>query len=107
MSRRKIANSVSASKEMRNGNGGNGGNGIPDAEDHDPTEDFPQWSKTLLLLLDYAMIEGIRRGLHMFVHLLDAARLELHAQAARAAAELEQPEEEDQAARGRRRRTVS
>jgi hypothetical protein len=104
VSRRKIASSASAPKEMRNGNGGNG---IPDAEDHDPTEDFPQWSKTLLLLLDYAMIEGIRRGLHMFVHLLDAARLELHAQAARSAAELEQPEEEDQAARGRRRRTVS
>lgn len=65
-------------KEMRNGNG------TAHSEDPDPTENFPQWSKTLLVLLDYAMIEGVRHRLNMFVHLLDMARLELHSQAAAA-----------------------
>jgi hypothetical protein len=93
---------------------GNGGNGNSDFEDLDPTEDFPQWSKTLLLLLDYAMIEGIRRGLHMFVHLLDTARIELHAQVAHSLEETEGPiaerdpaDEASKAARARRRRTLS
>ena len=84
----------------------NGGDGI-DYEDPDPTEDFPQWSKTIILLLDYAMIEGIKRGMHMFVHLLDAARVELQAQVAQSAAEIDRREKECKAASERRRRSVS
>jgi hypothetical protein len=90
-------------KETRNGNGGDG----IDYEDPDPTEDFPQWSKTIILLLDYAMIEGIRRGMHMFVHLLDSARVELQAQVAQSAAEIDRQEKESKAASERRRRSVS
>ncbi len=111
MSRRTPKKNSSTGKEMGNGNGGNGNS---EFEDLDPTENFPQWSKTILLLLDYAMIEGIRRGLHMFVHLLDSARIELHAQVARSLEEMDapltekdEPEEAAAAARARRRRTVS
>ena len=121
MSHRMPKKSALRGVEIGNGNGGNdnggngnGGNLTSEIEDLDPTENFPQWSKTILLLLDYAMIEGIRRGLHMFVHLLDSARIELHAQVARSLeemdklpADMDRPEETNKATRARRRRTVS
>jgi hypothetical protein len=43
-------------------------------------ESYPAWSKTLLLLLDYAIIEGVEHRLEIFVHLLQMARADLEAQ---------------------------
>lgn len=78
MSQAKVAKEqFTGRQEMRSGNGTNG------ATRHDPSDrpdDRPEWSNSLLLLLDYAMIEGVRHKLGMFVHLLDMARLELHSQ---------------------------
>jgi len=45
--------------------------------DPDPTVGFPQWSRSLLLLLDYAIIEGIQRRQLGFVHYLKLAEAEL------------------------------
>ncbi len=45
--------------------------------DPDPTAGFPQWSRSLLLLLDYAIIEGLQRGLYPFVQHLKSAEAEL------------------------------
>lgn len=50
------------------------GNGVIDP---DPTASFPQWSRSLLLLLDYAIIEGLQRGLYPFVQHLKLAEAEL------------------------------
>lgn len=44
-----------------------------DVPDLDPTANFPQWSRSLLLLLDYAIIEGLQRELPTFVHHLKMA----------------------------------
>jgi len=46
---------------------------VDDVCDLDPTANFPQWSRSLLLLLDYAVIEGLQRELHTFVHHLKMA----------------------------------
>jgi len=40
---------------------------------------FPPWSRTLLLLLDYAIIEGAYHDLHNFVSFLELAQKELNA----------------------------
>ncbi|MEM7398416.1 MAG: hypothetical protein AAGF48_03415 [Pseudomonadota bacterium] len=45
--------------------------------DPDPTVSFPQWSRSLLLLLDYAIIEGLQRRQLGFVHYLKLAEAEL------------------------------
>lgn len=50
---------------------------ISDFCDLDPTANFPQWSRSLLLLLDYAVIEGLQRELHKFVHHLKIAEVAL------------------------------
>jgi hypothetical protein len=59
-----------------------GANSIQVAPDEaeDPAEGFPSWSKTLLLLVDYAIVEGSQRRLDTFVGWLDLARQELEAQ---------------------------
>lgn len=49
--------------------------------DPDPTANFPQWSRSLLILLDYAIIEGLQRELHEFVQHLKMAEAELTAAA--------------------------
>ena len=51
--------------------------GIDEIADPDPTASFPQWSRSLLLLLDYAIIEGLQRQQHKFVHCLKLAEAEL------------------------------
>lgn len=51
--------------------------GIDEITDPDPTVNFPQWSRTLLLLLDYAIIEGLQHRQHNFVHYLKLAEAEL------------------------------
>lgn len=51
--------------------------GIDEIADPDPTVNFPQWSRTLLLLLDYAIIEGLQHRQHNFVHYLKLAEAEL------------------------------
>lgn len=51
--------------------------GIEEIADPDPTANFPQWSRSLLLLLDYAIIEGLQHELHTFVHYLKLAEAEL------------------------------
>ena len=51
--------------------------GIEEIADPDPTANFPQWSRSLLLLLDYAIIEGLQHDLHTFVHYLKLAEAEL------------------------------
>lgn len=55
--------------------------GAADHED-DPFADYPAWSKTLLLLLDYAIIEAVGHGLEAFVRILEMARMELEAHVA-------------------------
>ncbi|MDJ0512460.1 MAG: hypothetical protein QNJ62_03325 [Methyloceanibacter sp.] len=45
--------------------------------DPDPTVSFPQWSRSLLLLLDYAIIEGLQHRQLGFVHYLKLAEAEL------------------------------
>ncbi|WP_141701121.1 hypothetical protein [Methyloceanibacter methanicus] len=50
---------------------------IEEVSDPDPTVNFPQWSRSLLLLLDYAIIEGLQHRLHAFVHHLKLAEAEL------------------------------
>lgn len=51
--------------------------GIDEIADPDPTVNFPQWSRSLLLLLDYAIIEGLQHRQHNFVHYLKLAEAEL------------------------------
>jgi hypothetical protein len=51
--------------------------GIEEIADPDPTVNFPQWSRSLLLLLDYAIIEGLEHRQHNFVHYLKLAEAEL------------------------------
>lgn len=46
---------------------------VEGVSDLDPTANFPQWSRSLLLLLDYAIIEGLQGELHTFVHHLKMA----------------------------------
>ena len=53
---------------------------IPD--EGDGIVDCPAWSRTLLLLLDYAIIEGAHRELNVFVRLLELARKDLEDQVA-------------------------
>lgn len=53
------------------------GSRIEEVSDPDPTVNFPQWSRSLLLLLDYAIIKGLQRWLHRFVHHLNLAEAEL------------------------------
>lgn len=48
-----------------------------DRKDADPTAAFPQWSRSLLLMLDYAIIEGLQHDLHGFVEHLKLAEAEL------------------------------
>ena len=60
--------------------------GIEEIADPDPTASFPQWSRSLLLLLDYAIIEGLQHDLHTFVHYLKLAEAELTDVAAEATA---------------------
>ena len=43
---------------------------------------IPAWTNTLLLLLDYAIVEGVRRGLGSFVCLLELARKDLEGELA-------------------------
>lgn len=50
---------------------------IDEIADPDPTVNFPQWSRSLLLLLDYAIIEGLQHRLHRFVNHLKLAEAEL------------------------------
>ena len=60
-------------KKRQNGNEDSGFEEVDDVSDLDPTANFPQWSRSLLLLLDYAIIEGLQRELHTFVHHLKMA----------------------------------
>ncbi|MEM7192847.1 MAG: hypothetical protein AAF405_08315 [Pseudomonadota bacterium] len=50
---------------------------LRELQDPDPTVNFPQWLRSLLLLLDYAIIEGLQHNLPRFVHHLELAEQEL------------------------------
>ncbi len=65
------------SNKRQNGNEDRDLDEIGDASDLDPTANFSQWSKSLLLLLDYAVIEGLQHELHTFVHHLKMAEAAL------------------------------
>ena len=52
-------------------------NRIEEVSDPDPIVNFKQWSRSLLLLLDYAIIEELQHLLHTFVHHLKVAEAEL------------------------------
>lgn len=71
---RRGAGSKSSSNQSANALGGKG---AADIHDPDPTKDFPEWSRSLLLMLDYAIIEGLRRRLYTFTHLLRMAQRDL------------------------------
>lgn len=61
------------------------GEDVQEADDVDFTAAFPQWSRSLLLLLDYAIIEGLQHDLPTFVHHLKKAETELALHAQRSA----------------------
>lgn len=70
--------STRGSSVRQNGNDGRSSDDLDDVLDFDPTANFPQWSRSLLLLLDYAIIEGLQRELHTFVHHLKMAESALN-----------------------------
>ena len=74
MSRRPF---LPGSSKRHNGGEDRDFNEVDDVCDLDPTANFPQWSRSLLLLLDYAIIEGLQRELHTFVHHLKMAEVAL------------------------------
>jgi len=50
---------------------------IGDLSDPDPTAGWPQWSRSLLVLLGYAIIERLQHELHTFVQYLKMAESDL------------------------------
>lgn len=52
-------------------------NGVAPPDEKDSTVDNQAWSQTLLLLLDYAIVEGAQHQLDVFVQLLEMARKDL------------------------------
>lgn len=50
---------------------------IDEIADPDLIVNVPKWSRSLLVLLDYAIVEGVKHRQHAFVHYLKLAEAEL------------------------------